>query len=48
MRSLDVAREACEKYHPALLKKIEQVPFTDREAVGNPLIELFRSHGGPA
>ncbi|MFC0003911.1 acyl-CoA dehydrogenase family protein [Micromonospora siamensis] len=48
MRSLDVARETTEKYHPGLGKAIAEVPFTEREQPGSPLLELFRTHGGPA
>jgi alkylation response protein AidB-like acyl-CoA dehydrogenase len=48
MRSLDVARETCEKYHPGLCKSIADVPFMERETPGSPLIDLFRSHSGPA
>ena len=47
MRSLDIARDTCEKYHPGLGKAIADIPFMDRETPGSPLIELFRAHGGP-
>lgn len=48
MRSLDVARETCETYHPGLCKSIAEVPFLDREMPGSPLVDVFRAHGGPA
>ncbi|MCI0384376.1 acyl-CoA dehydrogenase family protein [Streptomyces sp. CNQ085] len=46
MRSLDLARSVCERFHPGLLKELEQIPYTDRERPGSPVIDLFRSHGG--
>ncbi|MEV6184053.1 acyl-CoA dehydrogenase, partial [Streptomyces sp. NPDC052015] len=46
MRSLDAARAVCEQFHPGLLKELEQIPFTDREKPGSPVIDLFRIHGG--
>ncbi|MEY9988226.1 alkylation response protein AidB-like acyl-CoA dehydrogenase [Streptomyces sp. V4I8] len=47
MRSLDSARALCERAHPGLLKALEDVPYDRREAAGSPIIDLFRSHGGP-
>ncbi|SCF49723.1 Acyl-CoA dehydrogenase [Micromonospora matsumotoense] len=47
MRSLDVAREACEKHHPGLSQAIAEVPFFDRETPGSPLLAAFRAAGGP-
>lgn len=46
MRSLDVARSVCERFHPGLLKELEQIPYADRERPGSPVIDLFRIHGG--
>ncbi|UQI45970.1 acyl-CoA/acyl-ACP dehydrogenase [Streptomyces sp. HU2014] len=46
MRSLDLAREACERYHPGLLKALAAVPYAERERPGGPVISLFRAHGG--
>ncbi|MFE9999928.1 acyl-CoA dehydrogenase family protein [Streptomyces avermitilis] len=46
MRSLDAARAVCEQFHPGLLKELEQIPYTDREKPGSPVIDLFRIHGG--
>ncbi|MET7607257.1 acyl-CoA dehydrogenase family protein [Streptomyces avermitilis] len=46
MRSLDAARAVCEQFHPGLLKELEQIPSTDREKPGSPVIDLFRIHGG--
>ncbi|MFF5899176.1 acyl-CoA dehydrogenase [Streptomyces argenteolus] len=47
MRSLDVARDACERNHPGLYKALTALPLTEREAPGSPVIDLFRTHGGP-
>ncbi|MFB8246323.1 acyl-CoA dehydrogenase family protein [Streptomyces sp. NPDC055952] len=46
MRSLDLARSVCERFHPGLLKELEQIAYTDREQPGSPVIDLFRIHGG--
>ncbi|MER6468063.1 acyl-CoA dehydrogenase family protein [Streptomyces collinus] len=46
MRSLDAARTVCERFHPGLLKELEQIPYTERERPGSPVIDLFRIHGG--
>ncbi|MCX4554412.1 acyl-CoA/acyl-ACP dehydrogenase (plasmid) [Streptomyces sp. NBC_01387] len=46
MRSLDSARSLCDRYHPGLLKALEEIPFAEREAPGSPAIDLFRTHGG--
>lgn len=46
MRSLDAARAVCERYHPGLLKELDNVPLADRERPGGPVIDLFRLHGG--
>lgn len=46
MRSLDAARAVCERYHPGLLKELENIPFAEREKPGSPVIDLFRVYGG--
>ncbi|MFJ7344838.1 acyl-CoA dehydrogenase family protein [Streptomyces sp. NPDC101110] len=46
MRSLDLARSVCERFHPGLLKELDQIPYIDRERPGSPVIDLFRIHGG--
>ncbi|MEU1017315.1 acyl-CoA dehydrogenase family protein [Streptomyces sp. NPDC005898] len=46
MRTLDAARAVCERYHPGLLKELEQLPYAEREKPGSPIIDLFRIHGG--
>ncbi|HEX6521507.1 MAG TPA: acyl-CoA dehydrogenase family protein [Streptosporangiaceae bacterium] len=48
MRSLDEARYLCEKYHPGLIKALAEIPLLERERPGSPIIDLFRSHGGPS
>lgn len=48
MRSLDSARALCDRYHPGLLKALEDIPFAEREAPGSAAIDLFRTHGGVA
>ncbi|MFE0385573.1 acyl-CoA dehydrogenase [Streptomyces bungoensis] len=46
MRSLDAARTVCERFHPGLLKELDQLPYAERERPGSPVIDLFRIHGG--
>ncbi|TMU98603.1 acyl-CoA dehydrogenase family protein [Streptomyces sp. DASNCL29] len=46
MRSLDIARDSCDRYHPGLLKALAAVPFGDREARGSSAVGLLREHGG--
>lgn len=46
MRSLDLARSVCERFHPGLLKELDQIPYAERERPGSPVIDLFRLHGG--
>jgi alkylation response protein AidB-like acyl-CoA dehydrogenase len=36
----------CERFHPGLLKELEQIPYAEREKPGSPVIDLFRIHGG--
>jgi len=47
MRSLDAAREVCDKYHPGLCMSLSEIPLLAREAAGGGVIDLFRTHGGP-
>ena len=46
MRSLDTAREACERNHPGLLKALDEIPLIEREAPGSPVVDRFRAYGG--
>lgn len=46
LRSLDAARDVCERYHPGLLKELESVPFAERESPDSPVVDLFRVCGG--
>lgn len=46
MRSLDVAREACERFHPGLLKALGEHSLGDLETPGGPALSLFREHDG--
>ncbi|HEY1572012.1 MAG TPA: acyl-CoA dehydrogenase family protein [Pseudonocardiaceae bacterium] len=46
MRSLDIARDTCERHHPGLGKSLAEIPLLEREAKGSPVVELFREHGG--
>jgi alkylation response protein AidB-like acyl-CoA dehydrogenase len=47
MRSLDDAREVCQRYHPGLCAALAEVPLLEREAPGGPVLDLFRKYGGP-
>lgn len=46
MRSLDVARAACEHRHPGLLDTVEKQSLTEREGPTSLAAQVFRSHGG--
>lgn len=48
MRSLNEAREICERYLPGLLDNLSAIPLLDLEKPGNPALELFRASAGPA
>lgn len=48
MRTLDDARNVCERYLPGLLAKLSDIPLLEREKPGNPGLALFREAGGPA
>jgi alkylation response protein AidB-like acyl-CoA dehydrogenase len=47
VRSLTVARETCDHFHPGLLAELEQLPLAEREAADSPVVEIYRKHGGP-
>jgi isobutylamine N-monooxygenase len=47
MRSLDEAREVCERYHPGMCAALAEIPLTEREAPGGPVLGIFRKFGGP-
>lgn len=47
MRSLDDARDVCERFHPGLCKALGEFPLLDIERAGGPAIQLFREYGGP-
>jgi alkylation response protein AidB-like acyl-CoA dehydrogenase len=47
LRSLTLAHQTCEKYHPGLLAALERMPLTTREAAGSPVVEIYREHAGP-
>ncbi|WP_323379374.1 acyl-CoA dehydrogenase family protein, partial [Streptomyces durbertensis] len=46
MRSLDTARDTCERVHPGLCKALADIPYAERERPGSPVVDLFRTHGG--
>jgi alkylation response protein AidB-like acyl-CoA dehydrogenase len=48
MRSLDVARDACEQYHPGLIKALGEHSLAELETPGGPALTLFKQHGGGA
>ncbi|MFI9504570.1 acyl-CoA dehydrogenase [Nocardia sp. NPDC052566] len=48
MRTLDDARAVCETHLPGLYAALDEVPLLELERRGNPGLELFRKHGGPA
>ncbi|MBB5912210.1 alkylation response protein AidB-like acyl-CoA dehydrogenase [Nocardia transvalensis] len=48
MRSLEQAREVCERHVPGLYPALASIPLSDLEAPGNSGLELFRKFGGPA
>jgi alkylation response protein AidB-like acyl-CoA dehydrogenase len=47
MRSLDEAREVCERYHPGMCGALAEIPLAEREAPGGPVLDIFRKFGGP-
>ncbi|SNX58040.1 alkylation response protein AidB-like acyl-CoA dehydrogenase [Streptomyces sp. TLI_55] len=46
MRTLDAARDTCERFHPGLVKALAALPFEEREAHGSPVVDLFRQAAG--
>ncbi|MFI5778083.1 acyl-CoA dehydrogenase family protein [Nocardia sp. NPDC051570] len=47
MRTLDEARDACERHAPGLYSALADIPLLELEQPGNPGLELFRKFGGP-
>jgi isobutylamine N-monooxygenase len=47
MRSLDEARNVCERYHPGMCAALADISLAEREAPGGPVIDIFRKFGGP-
>jgi alkylation response protein AidB-like acyl-CoA dehydrogenase len=47
MRSLDEARDVCERYHPGMCAALAEISLAEREAPGGPVIGIFRKFGGP-
>jgi alkylation response protein AidB-like acyl-CoA dehydrogenase len=47
MRSLTIARQTCEDFHPGLLASLEQIPLTERELPASPVMDIYRRHRGP-
>jgi isobutylamine N-monooxygenase len=47
MRSLDEARNVCERYHPGMCAALADISLAEREAPGGPVLGLFRKFGGP-
>lgn len=47
MRPLDLARNTCEQFHPGLCDELGKIPLLKREAVGSPVVGIFRAHDGP-
>jgi alkylation response protein AidB-like acyl-CoA dehydrogenase len=46
VRTLDAARDTCERFHPGLVKALAALPFEEREAHGSPVVDLFRQAAG--
>jgi alkylation response protein AidB-like acyl-CoA dehydrogenase len=46
LRSLAVARQACEEFHPGLLSALEQLSLTEREAADSSVVDIYRKHDG--
>jgi isobutylamine N-monooxygenase len=47
MRSLDEARDVCERYHPGMCAALAEISLAEREAPGGPVLGIFRKFGGP-
>lgn len=48
MRSLDEARNVCERHHPGMCAALADISLAEREAPGGPVLDIFRKFGGPA
>ena len=42
MRSLDEARNVCERYHPGMCAALADISLAEREAPGGPVLDIFR------
>ncbi|HKN56244.1 MAG TPA: acyl-CoA dehydrogenase family protein [Amycolatopsis sp.] len=47
MRSLDEAREVCERYHPGMCLALADIPLCEAETADGPVLGVFRKFGGP-
>ncbi|KAB2343693.1 acyl-CoA dehydrogenase family protein [Actinomadura rudentiformis] len=47
MRSLDEARDVCERYHPGMCAALADISLTEREAPDGTVLGMFRKFGGP-
>jgi isobutylamine N-monooxygenase len=47
MRSLDEARDVCERYHPGMCAALAEISLAERETPGGPVIGIFRKFDGP-
>jgi hypothetical protein len=47
MRSLDEARDVCERYHPGLCAAFADISLVEREAPGGPVLDILLTVGGP-
>lgn len=47
MRSLDEARNVCERHHPGMCGALSDLSLAEREAPGGPVLGIFRKFGGP-
>ncbi|MFI0446679.1 acyl-CoA dehydrogenase family protein [Actinomadura sp. 6N118] len=47
MRSLDEARNLCERYHPGMCAALADISLAEREAPDGPVVGIFRKFGGP-
>jgi alkylation response protein AidB-like acyl-CoA dehydrogenase len=47
MRSLDEARNVCERYHPGMCAALAEISLAEREAPDGPVVGMFRKFDGP-
>ncbi|MFG2000497.1 acyl-CoA dehydrogenase family protein [Spirillospora sp. NPDC048911] len=47
MRSLDEARDECERHHPGMCAALADISLEEREAPDGPVLGIFRKFGGP-